>query len=68
MLSRPRAGRDGISPAEVEQRMAGGNLVRRIIDATEVANVIVFLASPRSAAINGDVIEAGGGVGTAIHY
>ena len=63
-----QANRDGISPAEVEQSMAGRNLVRRVIDAAEVAHVITFLASPRSAAINGDVIEAGGGVGTAIHY
>ena len=62
------ADRDGISPEEVERRMAGGNLVHRVIDAGEVTNVIAFLASPKSAAVNGDVIEAGGGMGTAIHY
>ena len=63
-----QASRDGISPDEVERRMAQGNLVRRLIDAREVAYVITFLASPKSVAINGDVIAAGGGVGEAIHY
>jgi len=63
-----QAGRDGISPAEVERRMAQATFVGRVIDATEVAYVVAFLASPKSVAINGDVIAAGGGVGTAIHY
>ena len=63
-----QARRDGIEPAAVERRMAEGNFVRRLIDAREVAYVVAFLASPRSVAINGDVIAAGGGVGPAIHY
>ena len=48
--------------------MAGGNALRHLITAEEVADVVVFLASPRSVAINGDAIAAGGGVGRAIHY
>ena len=63
-----QARRDGIDPEAVERRMAEGNLVRRVIDAREVAYVVAFLASPRSVAINGDVVAAGGGVGLAIHY
>ena len=63
-----QAARDEISPDEVERRMAQGNLVRRVIDAREVAYVVAFLASPKSVAVNGDVIAAGGGVGLAIHY
>ena len=63
-----QASRDGVTPEEVERRMAEGNLVHRLIDAREVAYVVAFLASPRSVAINGDVIAAGGGVGEAIHY
>ncbi|MBM3958032.1 MAG: SDR family oxidoreductase, partial [Gemmatimonadetes bacterium] len=63
-----QARRDGINPEQAERRMAESNLVRRIIDATEVAHVVAFLASPRSSAINGDVIAAGGGAGLAIHY
>ena len=39
-----------------------------MIDAREIAYVVAFLASPKSFAINGDTIAAGGGVGRAIHY
>jgi NAD(P)-dependent dehydrogenase (short-subunit alcohol dehydrogenase family) len=63
-----RAQAEGVSPEEIERRMSQGNLVRRIIDASDIANVVAFLASPKSVAINGDVIAAGGGVGTAIYY
>lgn len=63
-----RAQAAGIPPEEVVARMAAGNSARRLITADEVADVVVFLASPRSVAINGDAIAAGGGVGNAIHY
>lgn len=56
-----------ISPKEIEQRIAASSSVRRLLDPREIASVVVFLASPRSIAINGDVIAAGGGVGTAIY-
>jgi enoyl-[acyl-carrier-protein] reductase (NADH) len=42
--------------------------VRRIVDARDIANVVAFLASPKSVAINGDVIAAGGGPSRAIYY
>lgn len=58
----------GISPEEIERRMAQANSVRRVITAREVAYVVAFLASPKSGAINGDAIAVGGGVGRAIHY
>ncbi len=58
----------GISTEEVERKMAESNTVRRMIDAREIAYVVAFLASPKSVAINGDAIAAGGGVGRAIHY
>ncbi len=63
-----RALTEGTPPAEVERRMAEGNSVRRLIDAQDIARVVAFLASPKSVAINGDSIAAGGGVGRAIHY
>jgi len=63
-----RARESGRSPEEVEQQLAEGNTVRRLIDAREIAYVVAFLASPRSIAINGDVIAAGGGVPRAIYY
>jgi NAD(P)-dependent dehydrogenase (short-subunit alcohol dehydrogenase family) len=58
----------GISETEVEQRLASANSIRHIVDACEIAYVVTFLASPKSIAINGDVIAAGGGVGRAIYY
>ena len=63
-----RALKQGVSPEEVEQGMAQANSVRRIIDARDIAYVVTFLASPKSGAINGDAIAAGGGSGRAIHY
>ena len=38
------------------------------VTAAEVADVIAFLARPRSVAINGDAIAVGGGTNGAIHY
>ena len=68
MVVENRARAEGVSPSEIEHRMAQGNSVRRVIDAREIAYVVAFLASPRSIAINGDAVAAGGGTGTAIHY
>lgn len=48
--------------------MAANVTVGRIIDASEVADIVAFLASPRSIAINGDAIACGGGAKGAIHY
>jgi NAD(P)-dependent dehydrogenase (short-subunit alcohol dehydrogenase family) len=63
-----RAEAQGVAPEEVERRMAEGNVVRRLIDAREIAYVVAFLASPKSVAITGDVIAAGGGTPGAIYY
>ena len=63
-----RAAARGTTVADEEAAMGELNSVRRIIDAADIAYVAAFLASPRSFAINGDAIAAGGGVGVAIHY
>jgi NAD(P)-dependent dehydrogenase (short-subunit alcohol dehydrogenase family) len=63
-----RAEATGQTPAEVEKQMADGNTIRHFVDAQEVAYVVTFLCSPKSIAINGDVIAAGGGAPRAIHY
>jgi NAD(P)-dependent dehydrogenase (short-subunit alcohol dehydrogenase family) len=63
-----RAAETGLDPEEVERRMGNTNTVRRLIDATEVAWVVAFLASPRSSAINGDAIACGGGTPGVIYY
>jgi NAD(P)-dependent dehydrogenase (short-subunit alcohol dehydrogenase family) len=48
--------------------LVGGVSIGRFVTAAEVADVIAFLASPRSVAINGDAIAVGGGAKGAIHY
>jgi NAD(P)-dependent dehydrogenase (short-subunit alcohol dehydrogenase family) len=58
----------GISEQDAERRMAEGNSIRHLVDAREIAYVVAFLASPRSIAINGDAIAAGGGAGRSIYY
>jgi NAD(P)-dependent dehydrogenase (short-subunit alcohol dehydrogenase family) len=57
----------GISAEEAERNL-GRNAIRRIVEAEEVADVVAFLASPRSASITGDAIACGGGTPGAIYY
>ncbi len=63
-----RAEARGSDTAQVEAQMAAHVAIGRIVDAAEVADVIAFLASPRSVAITGDAIVVGGGTIGAIHY
>jgi NAD(P)-dependent dehydrogenase (short-subunit alcohol dehydrogenase family) len=63
-----RAASQGVSPQTVEQQMAALNSINHIVDASEVADVVAFLCSPRSRAINGDAIAVGGGGPRSIHY
>ncbi|MGE0879836.1 MAG: SDR family NAD(P)-dependent oxidoreductase [Acidimicrobiia bacterium] len=58
----------GVSVEDVERSLAAGNVSNRVVDASEVADVVAFLASPRSVAINGDAIAVGGGARGSIHY
>jgi NAD(P)-dependent dehydrogenase (short-subunit alcohol dehydrogenase family) len=63
-----RAVREGVPAAEVARRLAAATSIGRLVTAEEVADVVTFLASPRSAAISGDAIAVGGGTRGAIHY
>ena len=63
-----RAAARGVAPELVEAEMAAGNSIQHFVDASEVAYVVAFLCSPKSRAINGDAIAAGGGVRGTIHY
>ena len=63
-----RAAAAGVTEADIEQRLAAGVLIGRMVDAAEVADIVAFLASPRSVAINGDAVACGGGVRGPIHY
>ena len=58
----------GVEPAEIERRIAGRNLARTFIDASQIAAVIAFLASPLAASINGESIACGGGTPGVIRY
>jgi NAD(P)-dependent dehydrogenase (short-subunit alcohol dehydrogenase family) len=63
-----RAAAQGVDTATVEAQMASGNVINKLITSEEIAYVVAFLASPKSVAINGDTIAAGGGMRGAIHY
>jgi NAD(P)-dependent dehydrogenase (short-subunit alcohol dehydrogenase family) len=63
-----RAAAQGVSPQAMEEQMAAGNSINHLVDASEVAHVVAFLCSPKSRAINGDAIAAGGGAPRGIHY
>ncbi len=68
-----RARELGIPPVEVEQRdyahdSPSGNSIGRMVEATEIADCAVFLASDRASAITGGVVMVDGGVGQAVYY
>ncbi|HEY2996245.1 MAG TPA: SDR family NAD(P)-dependent oxidoreductase [Methylomirabilota bacterium] len=68
-----RAKELGITPEEVERQdyvpdSPRGNSICRMVDATEVAYVTVFLASDKAWAISGELIVANGGAGRAVYY
>ena len=53
---------------ELERAAAAGVSIGRIVTAEEVADVVAFLASPRSVALNGDPVIASGGARGPIYY
>ena len=58
----------GIPKAEVEQRAADAQSIGRIVEASEIGHLVCFLASPRAAAITGEVIAVDGGRGSAVFF
>jgi NAD(P)-dependent dehydrogenase (short-subunit alcohol dehydrogenase family) len=63
-----RAERAGVPVTEIEKRLGASVGIGRLVTAEEVAAVVTFLASPKSVAVNGDTIVAGGGAVGTIHY
>ncbi len=55
------ARRQGRPPEEGERIAAERALMKRVVDASEIAYVVTFLASPRAGAVSGEVIGVGGG-------
>ena len=67
MLASLAAGRD-TSPERIEAELGAGTSIGRLVTAAEVADVVVFLCSPRSVAVTGDAVAVGGGARGPIHY
>lgn len=68
-----RAAEMHISPQEVEQRdfapdSARGNAICRMVDADEIAYLVVFLASDKAWAVSGELVAATGGAGRTVYY
>ena len=59
-LVHPGATRTERTDAETERR-AASNAIRRIVDASEIAQVVTFLASAKAANVTGVAIDASGG-------
>jgi len=64
----PGATRTERTDPSSEKTLAQNVGIGRIVDATEIAWLVAFLASPLSVAINGDAIDAGGGSLGTINY
>lgn len=67
-LVQERAAAAGTAPATARAGLDATTTIGRIATAAEVADVITFLCSPRSVAINGDAVAAGGGTPGVTHY
>jgi NAD(P)-dependent dehydrogenase (short-subunit alcohol dehydrogenase family) len=68
-----RAKQLGVSPEEAERQdfapdSPRGNAICRMVDASEIAYVAVFLASQRACAVSGELLAATGGAGRTVHY
>ncbi len=62
------AKRRGVTAEQVAKEMGARTLAGRLITAEEVADLVTFLASPRSVSVNGESVGAGGGAPGVIHY
>jgi NAD(P)-dependent dehydrogenase (short-subunit alcohol dehydrogenase family) len=59
---------DAARAAAIEERLPRSNSVRRMIDDADLGPLVAFLASPLSFVVNGESIEAGGGLPGTIRY
>lgn len=63
------AAAQGIAESDLKAAIIGGNatsLLQRFIEPDEIADLVLYLASPRSSATNGAALRADGGVLTAM--
>lgn len=67
-IIRAGAAARGVTETEFAKSLAADVSIGRLVQPSEVAHVVTFLASPLSVAINGDAIAAGGGLLGPIFY
>ena len=63
-----RAEREGSSREQLLADLSKKSAIGRLVTADEVADVVVFLASKRSAGITGEAIAVSGGTGVSVSY
>lgn len=63
-----RALASGLAIEDLLQQESRQVAIGRLVTAEEIADVITFLASPRSSGISGEAIAVAGGAGRAVHY
>ena len=67
-LIRKRATNEGRTPKEIRASLEARTLLGRLQTPRDIANVVAFVSSPLSIAINGDSIPAMGGLPNCIYY
>jgi NAD(P)-dependent dehydrogenase (short-subunit alcohol dehydrogenase family) len=68
-----RATQLGVSPEDAERQdfapdSPRGNAICRMVDASEIAFVTVFLASDKAWAVSGELVAATGGAGRSVYF
>lgn len=63
-----RAEREGTTADQLLADLSKSSAIGRLVTADEIADVVVFLASERSAGISGEAIAVGGGTGSSVYY
>jgi NAD(P)-dependent dehydrogenase (short-subunit alcohol dehydrogenase family) len=58
----------GMTEADATAALSANITIGRMVTAEEIADVIAFLASPRSVAMTGDAVPVGGGARGSIYY
>jgi len=63
-----RAEREGTTSEQLLADLSKNNAIGRLVTADEIADVVAFLASERSAGITGEAIAVSGGTGSSVSY
>ncbi|MEN5065852.1 SDR family NAD(P)-dependent oxidoreductase [Achromobacter aegrifaciens] len=61
-LYEKEAAKQGLTPAQVEANYAKATPIRRVLQPAEIADAVLFLASPRAGAITGESLGVDGGI------